>query len=116
MKKSSSSNGKVRTHWASLRNAALAALLVGIGAQMAISQAQAPTSPPPPAGEGDVAGATVLTRGPVHEAFAGVISYNPEPGVVVTKAPPAPIEEMPPEEKPEGDNVTWIPGYWGWDD
>ncbi|MEO6181597.1 MAG: hypothetical protein ABIP71_00515, partial [Verrucomicrobiota bacterium] len=34
----------------------------------------------------------------------------------VSKAPPAVIEEMPPEERPEGDNVTWIPGYWTWDD
>ncbi|RYD36889.1 MAG: hypothetical protein EOP86_04785 [Verrucomicrobiaceae bacterium] len=58
----------------------------------------------------------VMTRGPVHEAFAGVISYNAEPGLVVAKAPPELIEEIPPEERPEGDNVTWIPGYWAWDD
>ncbi len=60
-------------------------------------------------------GAQVLTRGQVHEAFAGLVTFNPEPGVVAAKAPPAPIEELPPEERPEGDNVTWIPGYWGWD-
>ena len=23
---------------------------------------------------------------------------------------------MPPDRRPEGDNVTWIPGYWAWDD
>jgi hypothetical protein len=34
----------------------------------------------------------------------------------VPKAPPPPVEEAPPEEKPEGDNVSWIPGYWAWDD
>ncbi len=68
----------------------------------------------PPAN--DVPGAQVLTRGPVHEAFAGIVTFNPEPGVAVTKVPPALIEEMPPEEKPAGDNVTWIPGYWAWDD
>lgn len=34
----------------------------------------------------------------------------------MVKPPPEPIEEMPPEEKPEGENVTWIPGYWAWDD
>ncbi len=58
----------------------------------------------------------VLTRGPVHEAFAETVTFDPEPGIVVAKAPPAAIEEVPPEHKPEGANVTWIPGYWGWDD
>ncbi|MBI1784138.1 YXWGXW repeat-containing protein [Candidatus Sumerlaeota bacterium] len=32
------------------------------------------------------------------------------------KGPPEIIEEIPPDQRPEGDNVTWIPGYWGWDD
>ena len=66
--------------------------------------------------EADAGGAQVLTRGPVHEAFAGIVSFNPEPGVIVAKAPPELIEELPPEERPEGDNITWIPGYWAWDD
>ena len=88
--------------------AAVLAVLIGISWDLAISQT-------PPPGQ-DVAGAQVLTRGPVHEAFAGMVTFNPEPGIVVTKAPPAVIEEMPPEERPAGDNVTWIPGYWGWDD
>jgi len=61
-------------------------------------------------------GEEVLTRGPVHEAFAAVVSYNPAPGIVVKMRPPELIEELPPEERPEGDDVTWIPGYWGWDD
>jgi len=61
-------------------------------------------------------GVEVLTRGPVHEAFAETVTFNPEPGIVVPKAPPAAIEEVPPEQKPEGENVAWIPGYWGWDD
>jgi hypothetical protein len=61
-------------------------------------------------------GVEVLTRGPVHEAFAETISFDPQPGVVIHKAPPEPIEELPPEERPAGDNVEWIPGYWGWDD
>lgn len=64
----------------------------------------------------DDGGAQVLTRGPVHEAFAGIVSYNPEPGVVVAKAPPEVIEELPPETRPAGENISWIPGYWGWDD
>jgi hypothetical protein len=64
----------------------------------------------------DSSGAEVLTRGPVHEAFAGTISYNPEAGIIVDRAPPDLIEEVPPEQRLEGDNVTWIPGYWAWDD
>lgn len=63
-----------------------------------------------------IEGVEVLTRGPIHEAFAGTITYDPEPGVVVQKAIPDPIEEMPPDQKPTGENVAWIPGYWGWDD
>jgi len=58
----------------------------------------------------------VLTRGPVHEAFAESVSYEPEAGLIVASAPPALIEELPPEQQPEGDNVTWIPGYWAWSD
>lgn len=58
----------------------------------------------------------VLTRGPVHEAFAETVSLNPQPGPVVPKAAPEAIEELPPDQKPEGDNVAWIPGYWSWDD
>jgi hypothetical protein len=57
----------------------------------------------------------VLTAGPVHEAFAETASFDPEPGIVVPKAPPSAIEEVPPDEKPEGD-VQWISGYWAWDD
>ena len=30
--------------------------------------------------------------------------------------PPDPIPEEPPDQKPKGDNVQWIPGYWAWDD
>jgi len=64
----------------------------------------------------DAQGVEVLTRGPVHEAFAGMVTFNPAPGVIVQKAPPNAIEEVPPGERPEGTNVTWIPGYWAWDD
>jgi hypothetical protein len=61
-------------------------------------------------------GFEVLTRGPVHEAFAETVTFDPEPGLVTPKAPPAAIEELPPEQRPEGTNVAWIPGYWAWDD
>jgi hypothetical protein len=63
---------------------------------------------------GSQTGPEVLTRGPIHEAFAEVISYNPQPGQIVAKEPPKAIEEVPPAEKPEGD-YAWIPGYWAWD-
>lgn len=58
----------------------------------------------------------ILTRGPVHEAFAEPHSYDAAQGMVVTVRPSEAIEEIPPEDMPEGDNVMWIPGYWGWDD
>jgi hypothetical protein len=58
----------------------------------------------------------VLARGPVHEAFAELIETRPQPAPVVGKQPPDPIEETPPDQKPEGDNVQWIPGYWSWDE
>ena len=61
-------------------------------------------------------GVQVLMRGPVHEAFAEPLLFNPESGVIVPIAPPGPIEEVPPEQRLEGDNVAWIPGYWAWDD
>ena len=65
---------------------------------------------PPPAG------VDVQARGPIHEAYAEPTNTVEAPAEVVAKEPPAPIEETPPEEKPEGDNVVWIPGYWSWDE
>ncbi len=61
-------------------------------------------------------GMQILTRGPVHEAFAETVTFNPEPGIVVSQAPPDIIEELPPDQRPDGANVSWIPGYWAWDD
>ncbi|MFL5241408.1 MAG: hypothetical protein ACJ8FY_04815 [Gemmataceae bacterium] len=60
-------------------------------------------------------GITVLGRGPLHEAFARPTTLPAEPGPVVEKKPPDPISEEPPDQKPAGDNVQWIPGYWSWD-
>lgn len=56
-----------------------------------------------------------FARGQVHEAFADVYELDPAPNVIVTVAPPAPVDELPPEEAPTGDDVQWISGYWGWD-
>ncbi len=79
----------------------------------ALSPPAMPATAPTKAGESD---ADVLTRGPVHEGFAEQVSADPRPGIIVPKQPPAAIDEIPPEVKPEGDDVTWIPGYWFWDD
>jgi hypothetical protein len=54
-------------------------------------------------------------KGPVHEAFANPAVSVPQPGPIVDKQVPQPIEEMPPEQKPDGDNVQWISGYWHFD-
>lgn len=60
-------------------------------------------------------GMEVAPRGPIHEAYAQPFSLNPDPSPVVVKQPPALVPELPPEQRPEGDNVQWIPGYWAWD-
>jgi len=57
----------------------------------------------------------VLERGPVHEAFAQPGAEVRGPGMTAPKAPPEPIPEVPPDTKPEGENVRWVPGYWSWD-
>ena len=61
-------------------------------------------------------GVEILTRGPVHEAFAETVTFDPDPGIIVPKMPPAAIEESPPAQRLEGKNISWIPGYWSWDD
>jgi hypothetical protein len=60
-------------------------------------------------------GVEVLARGPVHEGFAEPVDQQPVAGPIIPKKPPAPVDELPPEQKPAGDNVTWMPGYWSWD-
>jgi hypothetical protein len=58
----------------------------------------------------------ILARGPVHEAFAEPLNLQAFDPLVIEMPPPVPVEELPPDQKPEGDNVEWIPGYWAWDD
>ncbi len=57
-----------------------------------------------------------LTRGPLHEAFAGPYEAIATPSIIVEKDPPEPINELPPDHRPEGSNVLWISGYWAWDE
>jgi len=59
-------------------------------------------------------GVDVLARGPVHEAFA-TPTTQPQAAPLCPKQPPAPLEEMAPEERPDSNNI-WIGGYWAWDD
>ncbi|QDT01236.1 hypothetical protein [Adhaeretor mobilis] len=73
-----------------------------------------------PAGPGlalpaaDAADMNVLERGPIHEAFAEpfALDVNDAASPVIDLEPPAPIEELPPEVRPEGNNVQWLGGYW----
>lgn len=86
---------------------------------VACTSAQEPIPLKPPDGQPDPnaqpEGAEVLAKGPVHEAFAAT-AETPTPEPVVAKQPPEPIEELPPDQKPEGENVQWIPGYWDWEE
>ena len=87
--------------------AALGLVALSLLVRFAQSRDVPPDQPP---------GAEVQARGPVHEAFAQPLSTQPEQGAIVTKPPPDPIDEVPPDEKPDGDDVQWIPGYWAYDD
>jgi hypothetical protein len=57
----------------------------------------------------------VMTRGPVNEAFAQPVNLADQTGFIVPTEPPANIEEVPPAERPAGDQFAWVPGYWAWD-
>ncbi len=98
----------------------LAAIVAGAGLSAVLLSSSESAAQPPPAAPAPVdepappKGVEVLTRGPVHEAFASPTG-EAQPTPQVTKAPPKAIEEMPPEEKPEG-NAVWIGGYWAWDE
>ena len=61
-------------------------------------------------------GMEVLTRGPIHEAFADVSVNEAMPAAVIRRIVPEPINEVPPDYRPEGDTIQWISGYWSWDD
>ena len=94
---------------------------------LAMSKARAQDVPPPlpvdpnaypsaPAPAQSDPNAEVLTRGPVHEAYAAPLSSGQTTGVIVPRQPANPIEEVPPDMKPDAANATWIPGYWSYDD
>ncbi|HVJ86062.1 MAG TPA: hypothetical protein VM452_10490, partial [Caulifigura sp.] len=98
-----------------LLSTALAFALSLSAVPWAFAQPALPTLAPPPQAEGDD-DMEVYTRGTLHEAFATPASNDVIVPPVVQKSPPPLIEELPPEQQPEGDDVTWIAGYWGWDE
>ncbi|RYD84152.1 MAG: hypothetical protein EOP84_06300, partial [Verrucomicrobiaceae bacterium] len=91
----------------------LSLLIIGTGATVV---PQSLSAQPAAQSSEDSDEVETLTRGPVHEAFAETIVFDPEPGIIVQKQPPEMIEEVQPDQRPVGTNVTWIPGYWAWDD
>ncbi len=78
--------------------------LIGVGAMLAAGNANAET------------GVEILTRGPIHEAFAEASMAGATAGFTITRAPYDPIVEVPPDQRPDGADVAWIPGYWSWDE
>lgn len=81
-----------------------------------VAQDTTPTNPPPKTD--DQSGVQVENRGPVHEAFANpgaAVRGGEKTGFSAPKAPPPPVPELPPDEKPSGNNVQWISGYWQYD-
>ncbi len=93
-------------------------LLAPVGNDVGIEQiaAEAVSEPQVSFEQQDEEGFETLTRGPLHEGFAEPIVADPAPGMIVTKEPPAPVNELPPEYRPDGEDAIWIAGYWGWDD
>jgi uncharacterized membrane protein YgcG len=99
------------------------AAATAVGGAASLAQAQG-TMPAPPANtdaqtsvdQPGQEGIDVKLRGPVHEAFATQVDINPTAGLAIKRQPPEPVNELPPEMRPEGSNVIWIPGYWAWSD
>jgi hypothetical protein len=89
-----------------------AALVMSAGITLGTGMTMAQTAPSAASEDG----VEVLTRGPIHEAFAEAVVFDPQPGIIVPQAPPELIEEIQPDQRPAGDNVVWIPGYWAWDE
>lgn len=98
-------------HFLVLLHGILGLLLGLVGATNAEAQDK-----PLPKEEVPQKGVEVLTRGPIHEAFAEPLTVSPRPNPIIHQKPPAAIEELPPDQKPEGTNIQWIPGYFTWDE
>jgi hypothetical protein len=89
----------------------------------AVAFGQPPLAPPPQpviqaaaTAEVNTPGIDILTRGPLHEAFAAPVNLGGVAPPVVSQQLPDAIQEAPSEYRPENDSAVWIPGYWAWDD
>lgn len=88
--------------------------LLLVGARGGVSQ-QVPLPSPPDLQATVGEDVVVVTRAPIHEAFAMPNITDPAKVPVIKKKPPEPIAELPPEMRPSGEGVVWIPGYWHFD-
>ncbi len=87
----------------------------GLLVSFSLTPAQDPPPFPKPAAPELEKGIQVENRGPVHEAFAQPGAMIRGKDMTAPKAPPPPVPELPPDEKPDGANIVWIKGYWQWD-
>ncbi|MGA2500365.1 MAG: hypothetical protein ABSH20_21695, partial [Tepidisphaeraceae bacterium] len=101
---------------------AMACFVYGFAARIAAKHVGGPAYAAEPAADLGAPPATpvqeqpeVLTSGPVHEAFAKPVSMQAQASVVAPIEPPAVIQETPPQDRPQGDHYTWVPGYWAWE-
>ncbi len=58
----------------------------------------------------------IRTQGPLHEAFATPSTLDPTDPIVIDREPPPLIDEIPPDYRPDGNDVVWLPGYWHFDE
>ncbi len=101
------------------RTSGLAGVLMILACGAVLTFGQVPPPPPVASVSGDDAeapGVDVLTRGPIHEAFAQPINAGGMKLLVVPNKPPEPIDEIPSSVKPVDPSAIWIGGYWSWAD
>jgi len=98
-----------------LLRAALIFAAFGLASAVTSQPPLPPPDEPPSKQDEPQPGVKVADKGPIHEAFAQPGAEVRGKEMTAPKAPPAPITEVPPDTKPEGANVKWIPGYWQWD-
>ena len=70
---------------------------------------------PTVADESDLFESVPMPRGPIHEAFAEPVQLTPLASPVIEKDPPVSITETP-ANRPAGEDMQWINGYWGWNE
>lgn len=94
-------------------------LTLGLGAMLLTGR---PTSNEPTVIEEIVIGPSaervvdfrLLARGPVHEALDKPLTGQASPPLAAPTEPPPTIDELSPDQQPQGSRVQWIGGYWAW--